>query len=338
MQLVITRFGTYLNKVGNCFHLKSGKEELSVSVRKIRTIVIGNAASITTDAIQAAVENNIDITFLDKFGTPYGRIWHPKLGSTTLIRRYQLEWGEDKRGFDLAKEWIVCKFDNQIKFLRDLQKARPKKKEMLEGFIIQIEPIKERLNQLSGKLEEKRLAVMGMEGAGSRIYFKALSQLLPSRYRFEARSRQPAKDGFNCLLNYGYGILYSRVEKSCIIAGLDPYIGFLHTDNYNKPALVFDIIEIFRHLVDRAVVYLFSRRQITQEMFDPVRGGMLLNQKGKDILISTFNERLEKKIHYRGRNIKQSNIIQYECHRIAQYILQTARDNVNKGVPNEVDF
>jgi hypothetical protein len=36
------------------------------------------------------------------------------------------------------------------------------------------------------------------------------------------------------MLNYGHGVLYSMVEKACIIAGLDPYIGVLHTDNYNN--------------------------------------------------------------------------------------------------------
>ena len=35
------------------------------------------------------------------------------------------------------------------------------------------------------------------------------------------------------------------VVEAYIIAGLDPYIGFLHTDNYNKKSLVFDVIELF---------------------------------------------------------------------------------------------
>ena len=69
---------------------------------------------------------------------------------------------------------------------------------------------------------------------------------MPEKYKFESRSRNPAKDEFNTLLNYGYGVLYSMVEKACIIAGLDQYIGFLHTDNYNKKSLVFDVIVLFR--------------------------------------------------------------------------------------------
>jgi len=82
--------------------------------------------------------------------------------------------------------------------------------------------------------EENRQKIMGIEGTISRIYFESISKLMPEKYKFQGRSRNPAIDEFNCLLNYAYGVLYSRVERACIIAGLDPYIGFLHTDNYNK--------------------------------------------------------------------------------------------------------
>jgi len=85
---------------------------------------------------------------------------------------------------------------------------------------------------------------MGNEGMASLNYFDALGNIMPDAWKFKGRSRDPAQDAFNCLLNYGYGILYSQVEKGCIIAGHDPYIGFLHTDNYNKKSFVFDLIEI----------------------------------------------------------------------------------------------
>ncbi len=54
------------------------------------------------------------------------------------------------------------------------------------------------------------------------------------------------------------------VEKSCILAGLDPYVGFLHTDNYNKKSMVFDLIEPFRFLADQTVTHLFTGRKIKE--------------------------------------------------------------------------
>jgi len=85
--------------------------------------------------------------------------------------------------------------------------------------------------------------------------------LIPEKYAFEARSRNPAKDPFNCMLNYSYGILYSSVEKACIIAGLDPYIGIMHTDNYNKKALVYDMVEMYRGYMDEIVSGCLAQRK-----------------------------------------------------------------------------
>ena len=62
---------------------------------------------------------------------------------------------------------------------------------------------------------------MGLEGSAGRAYVKCLSGQMPEAFRFDGRSRNPARDAFNAMLNYGYGVLYSLVEKACILAGLD---------------------------------------------------------------------------------------------------------------------
>ena len=293
-----------------------------VSAKKVDSIMITTSAYISTDAIKFAMDNNIDFVFLDEFGDPYGRVWHAKLGSTTLIRRKQLEICEKEEGLDLAKSWITTKTDNQIEFLEKLKRAREKKEDKLNTYIDRLREIREKLNQLSGTLEERRGNIMGLEGYAGRTYFDALNFIMPERFKFDGRSRMPAKDEFNCLLNYGYGVLYSMVEKACIIAGLDPYIGFLHTDNYNKKSLVFDLIEMFRILADTTVVYLFSQRKVKKEYFDKIKNGLSLNKDGKALLIEALNNTLEKSIRYKGRNIKNKNIIQFECHAIANALIK----------------
>ncbi len=273
MQLVINTFGAYLRKQGDCFLVKNDDKTFEVSVRKVDSIMITTGAFLSTDAIKAAMDHNIDILFLDEHGDPYGRVWHAKLGSTTLIRRRQLEVAADARGLALAQDWIVAKFDRQVEFLKKLGHARPEKETEVLAYTRRLEEGREKLAALTGTLEEQRGTIMGLEGAAGRSYFEALNFIMPERYRFDGRSRQPAKDEFNCLLNYGYGVLYSMVEKACLIAGLDPYVGFVHTDNYNKKSLVFDLMEMFRYLVDQTVVYLFTGRKVKQDWFETVPGG-----------------------------------------------------------------
>jgi CRISPR-associated protein Cas1 len=151
---------------------------------------------------------------------------------------------------------------------------------------------------------------------------------VPQTFRFKGRSRQPAKDEFNATLNYAYGILYSLVEKACVYAGLDPYVGFLHADNYNKKSLVFDLIEPFRILGDRAVVLLFTGRRVQKNSFESIPGGMALNREGRAFFIAHFNERLDKAVRYpiqgkpgKTRNLKQRDIIPCEAHALANSLL-----------------
>jgi CRISPR-associated protein Cas1 len=321
MQLVINTYGSYLQKNGDCFKVKTDEKVFEISCKKVSSILISTAAYITTDAIKMAMENNIDIVFIDEFGDPYGRVWHSKLGSTTLIRRKQFEIAETEEGFNLALEWVRTKFNNQIDFLKRLRQTRPHKSAEITGYIEKLQGVSSGLDSLSGTINDCRGTIMGIEGSGGRIYFEALSSLMPDRFKFDGRSRNPAKDEFNALLNYLYGVLYSKVEKACIIAGLDPYVGFIHTDHYNKKSLVFDLIENYRIWADEVVVNLFASRKTKVEHFDKIPNGLTLNKEGKAVLLTDFNSFMDESIRYRGRNIKRDNIIQFDCHRIANSLI-----------------
>src|SRR3990172_8896068 len=321
MQLVINSYGSYLQKNGDCFKVKKDEQVFEVSVKKVSSIMIATAAYITTDAIKMAMDNNIDIVFMDEFGDPYGRVWHSKLGSTTLIRRRQLEIAETEEGLKLALEWVRMKFGNQIDLLKRLRQTRPHKSAEITASIEKIQKAMQGLDTRSGTIDDNRSSIMGIEGSGGRIYFGALSSLMPDRFKFDGRSRNPAKDEFNALLNYSYGVLYSKVEKACIVAGLDPYVGFIHTDHYNKKSLVFDLIENYRIWADETIINIFASRKVKVEHFDEIPNGYTLNKSGKEVLLLEFNRFMDESIRYRGRNIKRGNIIQFDCHRIANQLI-----------------
>ena len=317
MQLVINNFGAYLRKHNDMFLVMMDEKNIEVPVIKVDNIWISTSALVSTDAIQCAMKNNIDIVFLDEYGDPYARIWHPNLGSTPLIRRRQLEASVGDKGLDLVKEWIQKKLKNQIDLLKKLKKTRPEQREQLAFVIEQIQKYNKQICELEGKIDESRQKILGLEGISSRIYFEALSDALSQKWKFKGRSRRPAKDPFNCTLNYGYGVLYSIVERTCILAGLDPYIGFLHTDDYNKKSLVFDVIEQYRSHVDEIVLFLFTRKMMNDTCFDLVEGGCVLNDNGKKILMTTLNDHFDTQVMYQRKKTKIRNIIQSNCYCIA---------------------
>jgi len=285
MNLIINTPGTFLSKRGECFFLQKDEEKQEISAHKVEQILITTHAALSTDAIELAIENNIDIVFLKSSGQPFGRVWHSKLGSITTIRRKQLFLQDHPLGLQLVKEWITEKLSNQIALLDKLGiNRRDERREEIKKAVEIIKRLKENIDSIDSKctVNDVRETILGYEGTAGRIYFEVLGKLIPSEYTFSGRSRNPALDPYNCMLNYSYGILYSSVEKSCIIAGLDPYIGILHTDNYNKKALVYDLVEMYRGIMDEMVFKMFSTKKIKDEYFDKLEDVIL------SILLYTF--------------------------------------------------
>ncbi len=321
MELYLTSYGTYLHKKGKLFEVEMNGIKKQFSPEKISSVIFTNAATLSTDAIQMAMEYNIDIIFLNEQGDPYGRVWYPKLGSTTFIRRRQLEIYAQDEGLIFVKKWILRKCENQQKFVKLLLSKRPDADQNFSDDLDRMKNHCQEIENITDQISLCSASLMGHEGNHSRMFFSSLSRLIPDQYRFEGRSSRPAKDAFNAFLNYGYGILYSKVEKALIIAGLDPYIGLLHTDNYNKKSLVFDFIEPYRYLVDRPVFYLFSRHKIKEEHCEAVKDGVKVNTEGKRLLLSALVEHFDTVIRYGNRNMKTIDQIQSDAHSFANYLI-----------------
>ena len=321
MQLVINSAGTYITQKNGLFRLKNKDRSFDISPQKVESIVVSNQAMLTTQAIVAALENNIDIVFLDGYGNPIGRVWFAKMGSTALIRRKQLEIAEDKKGLELVTDMIRKKIENQTGFLKKLMYARPGKEYLFENPIKMIDGALAALATHNDTIKDVRNSIMGVEGTAGRAYFQCLSKVMPEKYIFKGRSRQPAKDPFNAVLNYCYGILYSKIEKACILSGLDPYVGFLHTDNYNKKSMVFDLIEPFRIFAEQTAIYLFTGKKIKDEYFHMTDNAVSLNDKGKPVVVDAINSHMEESVRYRRKNVKRKYLPQHEAHRLANILL-----------------
>ncbi|HZU34520.1 MAG TPA: CRISPR-associated endonuclease Cas1 [Gemmataceae bacterium] len=328
MQLVINTFGAFLRRDGERFLIKAGERELGVSAHKVQSILITTGAGLSTDALRLAAEHNIDVVFFDRHGDPYGRFWQNRMGSTAAIRRRQLEASDGPDGLEFVRGWIETKLRNQQEFLEELARRRPGSAADFDSPLATLGDCRTQLAGLTGTVDEQRASIMGLEGAAGRVYFACLGKLVPEPYRFTGRSRHPATDGCNAMLNYCYGVLYSLVERACICAGLDPFVGFLHTDNYGKKSLVFDLLEPFRILGDRTALLLFTGRRAKTDYFEPVPGGVALTAAGRAALLESFNERLDQAVRYpvrskpgKTRNIKRRDILRFEAHSLANRLL-----------------
>lgn len=229
----------------------------------------------------------------------------------------------NERGLNYVKNWIAKKLENQADYLQDLRKHRSRMTDYLDEKSRRILDYRNKiLNAESQNISDISESLRGWEGSAGRIYYEVLGEAIVDEFKFSGRSYTPAKDPFNAMLNYCYGILYSRVERSLMLAGLDPYIGFLHRDDYNMKSLVFDFIEPYRIYAERCVFTLFSTKKVRKSFFDPVKQGISLNAEGKPFLVEHFIKYIEQEnIRYKGRNQTRINALQMDAHRFANELI-----------------
>jgi CRISPR-associated protein Cas1 len=330
MQLHLNSYGAYLHVKDAMFEVRRKQADGQwssnggVAAHKVKSIWMGPGTALSSDAVTLALRNNIDIVFLENNGQPLGRVWHSKLGSTTRIRKCQVEAAIDRRAVEYTRAWLASKLENQAGFIQDLKKHRPQHSAYLTEKVEKIEALRAAILTLDAPVLDASLAgtLHGLEGTAGRLYFEAMSFVLPVTWQFEGRSSRPARDPFNAFLNYAYGVLYARVEKALMLAGLDPYAGFLHRDDYNHKSLVYDFIEPYRAWADKVVFTLFSGKKVNQGHTDSISGGFSLNAEGKKLLMEAYNEYLENDvIRYQNRNRTRATILLLNAYRLAQEIL-----------------
>jgi CRISPR-associated protein Cas1 len=302
MELILNTFGTSLSRDNEAFQIvhKDGKQR--VPAQGVKSIQISKGAQITSDAVLLAIENEIEVLFMDKTGNPIGRIWSPKYGSVSTIRKGQLSFTFSHEAVDWIKEVIQRKIENQQALLMMMRTDDSIVERKVQKAISRLEDYRTKISAIDGEIVSDIAATLrGWEGVASNIYFEALNMFIPEAYRFAQRTQHPALDVVNAMLNYGYGLLYAKIEGTLIKTGIDPYIGVMHRDDYNRPVLVYDVIELYRVWVDYVVVSLVAQQVITDEYYS-VRpdGSYWLEGLGRRVLIQSFNDYFDEVITQNG--------------------------------------
>lgn len=327
MELNLFTFGSKL-RIRNALLLLElpDQTEQTFTPSKIESIRIGTGILISSDALILAQEHDIDVIF-EKRDTPICRIWNGVYGSIVSIRRKQLELKKNALGFILVKELLMEKLENQANWLEKLGKERVSREKICFSTAEKIRSLTISLADKSGEMKIWVDTLRGLEGTAGRLYWAALSEVLKDVMPFSERSRKPAKDPFNAILNYAYGMLYSVVENALIRSGLDPYTPIFHADEYNKPAFVYDVIEKYRIWVEQLVTIMalrgiFEEKDNEKQMFLQENNGFWVDQAGKKIIIYAFNEMMNEVIQRNGMRRSRKTHIQLEMNALAQRILK----------------
>jgi CRISPR-associated protein Cas1 len=331
--LIVDEYGSFIAKKSGRLRVTcQGEKRVDAPLMHLETVLItGRGVSLSSDAVAACAEAGIPIHFLDSRGQPVGSLYSAGLAATIQTRRAQLEARDDGRGLHIALAVAEGKLRNQINLLKYMTKYRKEKQpdvyeavrvlaDEVMDHVAELDRLRERAQKKAGKttVDEWRGQILSIEGRGSQKYWQAIGKLLLADVQWPGRRTQGASDPFNSALNYGYGILYSQVERALILAGLDPYAGYLHTDRPGKTALVYDMVEEFRQsVVDRTVMAVFNRGT----PIDLDNQGRLV-EKSRKALAEKVLVRLEAKERYEEKRHPLRAILQMQARKLASYLRQ----------------
>lgn len=326
MNLVINSYGATLQNENSLFVITNEEGKQTFPPDVVSSISINKNARVTSDAILLAIKNQVEVLFVNEMGNPEGRVWSVKYGSVSNIRKAQVNFLYSGMAAKWVKDLVTTKIDRQVALLLGLQPEADNNLQVHNAFrfaINSMEDYKSKIEATRGDfVSDIAPSLRGWEGIAGKKYFSCLSLLMPAFYNFETRDRMPAKDPFNALLNYAYGILYGKVEGALIKAGIDPYMGIFHRDEYNRPALVFDFIEYYRTWMDYVVLQLCLAEAIPKETFESQgdHGAMRLMPLAKRILIQAVNDFLEE-IIVLEKPLSRLSHIEADAHKLANTFL-----------------
>jgi CRISPR-associated protein Cas1 len=295
-------YGVSISLKNNHLVLKNGshditgiseKEEWFVSKIPYEKIVISGKGYLSTEAISLLNQNNINVILTDTYGNPISFMNGAMVSNVSIkYRMGQYDTFRNPEKVLHLQKWILKeKIQSQINFLTSLENKE------LENGIITLENY---LSQIESKTSLKDL--IRIEAGSGRNYFLNYAKLIPEKYEFQSRrggglanSKRYASDVINALLNYGYTILAGEIAKFVNGMGLDPYYGFYHKPDTSFQALVYDMIEPFRWLVDSTVLSMANikdhKSQIRKRDYTHTKDGFVVMD---DSLIKRFLEKLER--------------------------------------------
>ncbi|MFM2392282.1 MAG: CRISPR-associated endonuclease Cas1 [Bacteroidota bacterium] len=321
MEIFVNTFGTSLRIKEGLISIKFQDKINQVPLGKIKSISIARGINISSDVIYECLEYGIDLILLERSGRPAGRLWNNRFGSISTIRKNQLDFASSSH----VISWIVTnireKFENQSELLMCFLSMEDAHETLINQTIKRLETLGERLGDyLEMPFDEAAARIRAMEGQASKIYFECINKHLPNRYQFAKRSKRPALDMTNSMLNFCYGMLYGQLESALIKSGLDPYIGFFHRDEYNRPVLTYDVIEPFRPWADWVVIHLCTNEIMDETFFEVSDGGYWLAGDGKRIVVQHFIDFFEEIIDYKGNHFSRVMQLTKRTQQLAQLI------------------
>jgi CRISPR-associated protein Cas1 len=299
--LYITTPKSYLTKDGENVVIRiDDKEKFRMPIHNIEGIVCFGYMGASSALMHLCAERNVALSFLTENGKFLCRV-NGAVSGNVLLRRKQYRMADDEeQSIQLAKLFVAGKIANCRTVLQRSSREY--------NSTDQTDPLDPAIQLLAVKQKQvlrtpSADVLRGVEGEAAQAYFGVFSQLIRTQkedFFMNGRNRRPPKDNVNALLSFVYTLLMHEVRAALESVGLDPCVGFFHTDRPGRASLALDMMEEFRpYLADRLVLSLINRKQINKRGFKGNEaGGILMTDDTRKEVLTAWQKRKQEEIQH----------------------------------------
>ena len=292
--LYVTSENSYLGLDGeNIVIYEENKELGRLPLHNLESIVSFGYRGVSPALMGACADRNIALCFLTPQGKFLARVTGKTQGNIVLREQQYNSCMDPEISLEIAKNCILGKVYNARWVLERAVRDH--------GMQIDAERVKTASMNLKNSLKliqncESKEQLRGFEGEAASVYFGVFDELILQQkkdFKFEGRNKRPPMDNMNAMLSFVYTLLTNNIAAALEGVGLDPYMGYLHTERPGRASLALDMIEELRAVMaDRFVLTLVNNRMIRPEDFQMQdSGAVLLTDDGRKKFLKSWQER-----------------------------------------------
>ena len=299
--LYVTSENSYLSLDGENVVVLDDKTEIGrLPLHNLEGIVSFGYRGTSPALMGACAERGISLCYLTPQGKFLARV-SGKIKGNVVLRQQQYASSQDEQiSLDIARNCILGKVHN----------ARWVLERAVRDHSLQIDT--DKVRNASGFLKQSleliqncqtKEQLRGYEGEAASIYFGVFDQMILQQkkdFAFHARNKRPPLDSVNAHLSFVYTLLTNTITSALETVGLDPYVGYLHTDRPGRASLSLDLIEELRAvLADRFVLSLINKKMVSGKNFSKKENGAVLmdDEVRKRVLTEWQNKKKEVITH-----------------------------------------
>ena len=323
--LYVTSENSYLSLDGeNIVVLDSEKEVGRLPLHNLEGIVSFGYRGTSPALMGACADRNISLCYLTPQGKFLARVSGKIKGNVILREQQYASSQSEEKSLEIAKNCIIGKVHTARWVLERATRDH--------SMQIDVEKVKSASDKLRKSLElikscQSKEQLRGFEGEAASVYFGVLDELIlqqKKEFTFQGRNKRPPLDHVNALLSFVYTLLTNTITSALETVGLDPCIGYLHTERPGRVSLSLDLIEELRAvLADRFVLSLINKKIISGKNFDKKENGAVLmdDELRRIVLTEWQNKKKETLTHpYLKEKVEWGMVPYVQAMLLARYL------------------